>query len=118
MTYRLFYDDIDLGEVRHVDSDFPSSFGIWTPSQIEPTTDLRRHLLSYIEHSIVSMALLDASDAGPEWHEFAGREEPKYQDLIDSDQWKLVPSDGHPIRILIPLFRREGELTWRYQPEP
>lgn len=102
MAYKLFYQDVFLGEVTEMDSDFPMLAGNFVPSEVPCESALCRRLRSYL-----ALTLQEAmnEDEAVDYSEF--------EDLIDSDDWVLADTEGHRMHIVSPAYGLEEELIWR-----
>ena len=115
-TYRLFYQDIELGEVVRTDADFPSLWGTFQAKPLGPG-ELCRHLQNYIHFCIAADALIQ-SGKEDEWEQFIQENEAPFLDLIETNDWHLRDGnqvDGNQITpILVPNFCQNNELVWRW----
>ena len=114
--YRLFYRDIELGEVVEEDADFPNVFGIFRPTANDDQKAIRDYLQKYITYSVAADQLMQEGKE-EEWDRFAAENEPQFLDLIVTDDWQLRNEEGiEPI--LIPLFRQNNAVVWRWNLDP
>ncbi len=110
--YRLFYRDIELGEVGEEDSDFPNLFGSFHPIAFDNQTLLSDHLQRYIAYSIAADGLMQEGNED-EWDKFAAENEAQFLDLIETDDWHLS-DEGRIVGILIPNFCQNSKIVWRW----
>jgi len=109
MKYDLFYKEIRLGSITRKGSDFPSLFGQYS---LLPFLKLEPSLLNqYITYSIQANQMMENQS---KWIEFIEKEEHKYAELIDSEDWKLIDKDGKSHKTLIPIFCENNEIIWRW----
>ena len=108
---RLFFCDVELGEVTEEDDDFPTMFGTLRPVEFANDSPLGRKLQRYINYSIAADKLM--ADDEEEWDKFAAQNEPLYLDLIESDDWYLQ-YEGQTNLIMIPTFGLESSIRWRW----
>lgn len=114
MADKLYFDNILVGEIENQNSDFPSYSGDFK-LLLEPNDKLPLHILNYIDLSSKQnefyLGQLEFENYEKTEAEFL-KEEEKYTDLIDSDKWEIIESNGEVSRILIPIFCN-NEITWR-----
>ena len=113
---RLFFGDVELGEVVEEDADFPNLFGTFCPGAATPNSSLNTKLQRYIAYSVAADELMNEGTEA-EWVAFAAEHEPQFIDLIETDDWHLVYADQiEPI--LIPNFCRDNGIVWRWNVHP
>jgi hypothetical protein len=110
--YRLCFEEYDLGKIVEEGADFPSRFGRWIPD-LDYSSEVAKRIREYVNYSVKSGQLFDATNGGPEWEEFIATHEPKFEDLIESNQWHLIEPDGTRIGILVPNFLPDDKVVWR-----
>jgi len=110
--YRLFFRDLYLGVVVQDDFDFPNLFGTFTLADKVGEDELSRHLLNYIEQSIIGNGLME-DDKMDEWEKFENALSERFLDLIETDDWYLM-ADGKREPIMIPIFCRDKGIVWRW----
>jgi hypothetical protein len=109
-SYRLFYQDIEMGEVVETDYDFPNSFGTFQPKDLGHDP-LCQHLQNYIAYSIAADILMESGKEDG-WQKFMEENEAQFLDLIETEDWRL---DGdQTVSILIPNFCQNNEIVWRW----
>jgi len=113
MPDRLFFGDVELGEVTRENGDFPNCFGRFRPSLKQDMPAIREEIQRYIDYSIEADRL--AQHDPTECDCFTATNEHKFLQLIDSDDWYLVDEQGKRSRILVPNFGTEG-IGWRWHP--
>lgn len=109
-SYTLFYKKIALAKVTCNDTDFFNNWGKYELN--EDVIQIHSHLRDYIHFSMAASKLMEEDET--KWDEFCSLEEPKYLDLIDSEDWTLVDSKGESNPIVIPGFCVNDELVWRW----
>lgn len=112
--YRLFFGEVELGEVTEEDGDFPSVFGRFTPVDRGDHPDVRRRVHEYAVYSIEADRLAQDEDDPEAYDRFAEEHEPEFMDLIESEDWFLVNEAGDRIPILIPVFSVDNGIVWRW----
>ncbi len=114
--YRLFYQDVEIGRVIQEDKDFPNLFGTFLPIVENDQPPLPDMIQQYIAYSIAADQLMQEGKQ-EEWGKFAGDNEPRFLDLIESDDWHLM--DGGTVEpILIPNFCQNNGIVWRWKISP
>jgi hypothetical protein len=102
MTYKLFFQDVFLGEVTETDSDFPTYAGNFVPSEVPCESALCRRLRAYLE-----LTLQEAMN------EDEAVDYSTFEDLIESEDWVLADTEGRRLHITSPAYGLDGELLWR-----
>ena len=102
MAYKLFFQDVFLGEVTEIDSDFPMKAGNFVPSEAPCESTLCRRLRAYLALTLQEVM---NEDETVDYSEF--------EDLIESEDWVLADTEGHRMYIMAPVSGLEGELLWR-----
>lgn len=110
MQYTLYFSNIKIGTVTQLDADFPNLSGTY---ELAASLVGKNQLFdNYIAYSVQSDTLMSRDMAA--WEKFMEQEEHKYQELIDSENWKLIDEDGQPRSILIPIFGEDHRFVWRW----
>jgi hypothetical protein len=101
MVYKLFFQDVYLGEVTIAESEFPRHVGEFVPATTPCESALCRRLRSYI-----ALTRQEAMNEDPnvDYSEF--------EDLIDSEDWVLADTEGRRLHISAPAYGLDGELIW------
>ncbi len=102
----LLFGDIEIADIVLLNADFPSYAGHYT---LLPDVDQQpgaARVLEYIDASVKASPQMETDDYDGAWEEGLA-------DLIDSDQWWLLTSDGEKRSILIPIFFVDNEIVWR-----
>lgn len=111
----LLYGDVELGEVKHQDSDFPKCFGTWRPYPHTDNAEIRSFIRAYVDYSEHADSLMS-----PDFHSTPASEaymlerEQEFEGLIESTDWALRDDDGVRHGILIPIFCVGGEIGWQW----
>ena len=110
MKYKLYHNQQHIGWIEQKDEDFPNLFGkyLLLPSILEKHDLLSR----YIEYSIEANILLEEDEL--KWEMFAEKEEEKYVELIESEQWEMEDENHLIHKILVPQFLDNNEVIWRW----
>jgi hypothetical protein len=124
--YDLFFGTLKVGVLTKIDSDFPNTWGMITydPGIEQPKSPEALRLARFIELMKAWMQLIkfenESHQENSNEQEVVNTElEAQFIDIIESDEWKLVRSDGRELPILCPTFHKmdEGELdevVWRW----
>jgi hypothetical protein len=120
MRYDLYFGDIRVGAVTEKDSDFPNLWGAITydESMSQPISDERTRLARFLELNQESIRLVDIEheqDVSSELDAVSKQLE-AFNDYIETDDWRLVDETGNSLPILVPIFRHDGEIVWRWNP--
>ncbi len=116
MLGKLFYNNIQIGEIKNVEADFPSHSGEFK------LTLAREHALfplisNYIDYSTRLLEFLavqhQVDDDSEEIENELLEEENYYLDLINADTWVIEEGNGETTRILVPMFESTELLIWR-----
>ena len=111
----LLYGDVELGEVTHQDSDFPSCSGTWRPHSNADNPEIRSFIRAYVEYCEHADSLMTPDHhVTPAWEAYTQEREPEFEDLIESTEWALRDQDGVRDGILIPIFGVGDEIGWRW----
>ncbi len=112
-TFRLFYQDIELGEVTQENFNFPSFFCKFRRNEEAfAGNPLREKLQRYFEHSLaVDRLLMDGKEDGPEMDAAVIKAE-QFMDFIESNDWYLY-REGEKEPILIPNFVEGNSVVLR-----
>ncbi len=115
-SYRLFYQEIELGEVVRTEADFPSLFGTFHAKTLG-AGELCRHLQDYITYCMAADTLIQSGQED-EWERFIQENEAQFLDLIETEDWHLLeddPTEGNNLTaILVPNFCQNNEIVWRW----
>lgn len=115
MTYQLYCDDLALGSVTKTDSDFPWFYGTFAPSfDKNAASESLDHIIDYYRYSIAADGLLN-NDTQERWLAYVDEHEHRFEDLIESSQWRLQEPKGKTSPILIPIFSSGDEIRWRLE---
>ena len=121
MRYELYFREIKIGVVSDVESDFPNLWGTiaYDESLTQPTTDERKRLARFVELNRESIRLVDIEHEQDVTSELdaINKHLESYYDFIETDDWILVSDNGERIPILCPIFRHDGEIVWRWNPQ-
>lgn len=109
--YRLFYGEMEVGEVTEEDADFPNLFGRFVPTGSGSGAAWDR-LQEYVRNSVAADLLGDESAEAQS--DFVVEYESRFLDLIESDDWYLLDEGGRTFPVLLPTFLREGGMVWRW----
>jgi hypothetical protein len=114
-TYRLFFSDIEIAKVVKAGADFPNLWGTYSLTLGDRSIPEIQKIAKYIEHSIASSCIGEASDCGQEWIDFEAKNEAHFLDLIDSDDWYFIDNEtGNREYLLVPLFHSDRDIGWRW----
>ena len=121
MKYHLFLGELKIGKVVERDADFPNLWGRieYETPLISPMTDEQKRLAEFLDLDRRSMALIEVEherDVTEELESLCVQMEP-YQDLIDSEDWRLIDEAGKIHPILCPTLGQSGEICWRWHPQ-
>lgn len=120
MTTHLYFDNLVVGEITAIESDFPSFNGEFQLIP-QPEDELAQRIAQYIDlcirqDSYYSEALAAEEEESETEDETAfnlAAEENKYLDLINSNSWKTVDEEGRNARILTPMFGVNKSISWK-----
>lgn len=110
MNYQLFFDDHQIGTITKKDEDFLNLFG--TYDLLASTEKAHPFIFQYIQYSIQASMLMGEDEK--KWEEFMEKEESKYMDLIETENWHLIDENGKTHKILVPIFHYNNEIIWRW----
>jgi hypothetical protein len=120
--YELYFGQLRIGVVRHVDGDFPNNFGRLTYERwlADPRTAAQKRFARFAELNRECTRLVDQEherDVSTELAAVNAKLEAKFTDYMDSPEW-LVDRDGKDELILCPILRslprRQHEIVWRW----
>lgn len=106
-TYQLFYGNQEIGTVEHLDSDFLNLFGTYTLKD-----NVQKELNSYIDFSIKCDEMVESDDQ--EINDYVDKYEKQFSSIIESDEWMLIHPNGEEIKILVPNFKANNTIVWRW----
>lgn len=118
MADKLYFDNILVGDIKYNNGDFPSFNGDFK-LLLTPADNLSKHILNYIDyssrHDRYYASMEGAVEYEPTENELENLEveENEYVDLIETDNWKIIESNGTITKILIPLFSFDNTIVWR-----
>ena len=116
--YVLLYGDVELGEVRHQDSDFPNCYGTWRPCPHADNPEIRSFIRAYVEYREHADSLMTPDfHVTPAWEaytRYTRETEPEFEELIESTDWALRDQDGVRHGLLVPSFSLGGKIGWRW----
>jgi hypothetical protein len=113
--YKLYFDDLFIGDIRPLGADFPCSHGEFHLHPLAAAPVLI-HISRYIAHSIrISDFYMEQTISNPhsDVEDELLKEELEFDDLINSDQWRIIHINGEVTKILIPVFHSDGSVGWR-----
>jgi hypothetical protein len=118
--YTLFFGDLDVGTVKQTDSDFPNLFGqiSLNPHLASQAHPAATRMCNFIRLNRESIRLIeDGAEPGKSANlDEVDQQLLTYSDYVESDSWVLVDDAGARHNILVPIFRGESEIVWRWQP--
>ena len=110
MKYRLYHKDYEIGIINQLDQDFPNLFGKY---ELNENLEQENTLISqYVEYSVHASILMETNEE--KWQDFMEKGDPKFIDLIESENWKLIDEKEKTHKILIPNFCDKKEIVWRW----
>jgi hypothetical protein len=113
--YQLFFGDIEIATVIETGADFPNLWGTYILTLGDRSTPEIQKITKYIEYSIASSRIGEASDYGQESIDFDAANEDRFLDLIESDDWYFIEDGtGSKYYLLIPLFHSDRDIGWRW----
>ena len=114
MLDKLYLDNLLIGEIQYLDHDFPTFNGQFNLI-LKPTDPDSKQIIDYIDFSCrqTSFYMNENEDDEEDLEEKLLAEELKYENLINSENWKIIESDGQLTKILIPTFDKENGINWR-----
>lgn len=110
VKYKLLYKNLEVGSVEQLNADFPNLFGKYELNDSFLTNEIL--VKNYIQYSIQAYILMNQDEE--KWIEFIGLEESKYEELIDSEDWKLIDEKNEVHKIMIPNFCDQNQIIWRW----
>jgi|WetSurMetagenome_2_1015567.scaffolds.fasta_scaffold1570362_1 hypothetical protein len=105
--YKLFYDNILIGNIIQSDENFPNLYGKF---EID-NRNLPDYLIDYLNYSNKCSELFEEDEK--KWLKYIDKNESKYNDLIESNKWYLTDESGKINKILIPIIGK-NDITWRW----
>ncbi len=121
MQYDLHFRDIRVGAVTENDRDFPNLWGDieFDAAISQPISKEEARLARFIELNRESIRLADTEDQQDVTGELnvVDKQLEAFSDYIESDDWMLVDESGKTLPILVPIFRHDGEIVWRWNPD-
>lgn len=114
MTSELYYGNILIGSITDIKSDFPNLCGYFN-LLLKPIDIISSQITEYINFSPELIEFyLNTCEIDQKAENILLEKENLYQNLIDSNEWKLVDLKGEVTKILIPTFDKEGIITLRF----
>lgn len=114
MTSELYYGNILIGSVTDIKSDFPNLCGYFN-LLLKPIDVISSQITEYIKFSPELMEFyLYTSEINQKAESILLEKENLYENLINSNEWKLVDLNGEVTKILIPTFDKEGIISFRF----
>jgi hypothetical protein len=104
--YFLLIDREEIARVTMEGGDFPGHWGHFELLDGVEENPALSHVLNYIERSV-------SSDPGEGGEDRDGEWENDFIDLIEPSKWWLVDAGGGRKPILVPIFLKDHEITWR-----
>ena len=114
--YRLFYQDVEIGNITHEDGDFPKNFGTFHPVAGNNQSPVSEKIRQYIAYSVAADRIMQEGREA-EWERFVIENESPFLDLIETDAWRLLDEEGIEL-ILIPSFCVDDGIVWRWNVYP
>ena len=118
MRYELRFRDIHVGIVTLKDSDFPNLWGDIDYDDVisHPTSENEIRMSQFIELNRESTRLVDLEDQEDVAAklDLVNQQLVHFNDYIESDDWLLVNEGGETLPILVPMFRNDREIVWRW----
>jgi len=119
--YQLYFADFKIGTVTNVTSDFPHLWGVvnYAAWLATPSTPEEIRLAEFLELSRRSTHFgdLESEQDVNQDIEKIDQQLNTFQDFIETDAWYLIDRNGAKNMILCPIFRDEGEIVWRWNPD-
>ncbi len=118
MKFNLKYADILVGTVIKQNEDFPNLWGRFELVLSEKSLDdkIIIRLAEFIKLSIRESDLVEREhldDVSKEFEQLNIDIEP-YMDFIESEEWFLVDENGKENKILVPSFKSDNSILWRW----
>lgn len=107
MTDKLYFDNILVGDIKYNNGDFPSFNGEFKLLLI-PADNLSKHILNYIDYSSRQDRYYASMEGAVEYEPTENEqdeldaEENNFVDLIETEKWNIIESNGTITKILIP----------------
>ena len=118
MTNKLYFDNILVGDIKYNNGDFPSFNGEFKLLLI-PADNLSKHILNYIDYSSRQDRYYASMEGAVEYEPTENEqdeldaEENNFVDLIETEKWNIIESNGTITKILIPQFSFDNTIVWR-----
>lgn len=112
---KLYFGNLLIGHIFHSGDDFPWSHGEFH-LRFDTSDPISTHITKYISHSIrVSDFYMEQTEFNlrPDLEDQLAKEAIEFNDLIYSDQWKIIHLNDEVTKILIPVFHSDGSIGWR-----
>lgn len=114
MTSRLYYGNILIGNITNAESDFPNLCGLFN-SLLKPTNSISLQIIEYIKFSSeLTEFYLNTSEVDQTKESTLLMKENLFENLINSNEWKLVELNGKETKICIPTFDKTGMINYRF----
>ncbi|MFK7115701.1 hypothetical protein V3468_14885 [Flavobacterium oreochromis] len=114
MTAKLYYQNILIGNINNLKSDYPNLSGQFNMI-LKPKDDISKQIIEYIKFSSeLAEFYLNTLEIDTNTENILLQKENLYNDLINSNDWRLINSIGEEVRILIPNFDKNGIVTYRF----
>ena len=113
MKYLLKYKEVEVGEVILQEEDF---LNMWGSFRINDSLD-NEDILNLVSLSKRESDLIEEDhlrDIDEELSIVSDNME-LYTYLIDSEDWVLINNEGDTLPILVPSFKSDDSLVWRWQ---
>jgi hypothetical protein len=114
MVYKLYFKNFFIATVEHVYSDFPSLSGYYQLVDFGDADRETKMIREYISHSIESARYYENNEAHKKRADELAKDDWKYVELLEGNEWHLESENGETIPILTPLFGDNQEIGWRY----
>jgi hypothetical protein len=116
--YELYFGAMKIGVIDQIDSDFPNLWGkiTYDPALSEPRSEAGARLLRFVALNQESIRLAELEKEQESEREKAVNDElaADFNDLIESEDWRLIDAHGQAHPILCPILRDSGEIVWRW----
>ncbi len=113
MKYLLKYKEIEVGSIEGTDQDFLNLWGSFAQNKdIEDPA-----LLTFLDLSIRESELIDQEhliNISSDLDKLAIEMEP-FMYFIESEEWKLVTEKDEVLDILVPSFKPDKSIVWRWR---
>jgi hypothetical protein len=119
--YDLHFGSLRVGVVTQTDSDFPNLWGaiVYDAALVKPRAGKAARFAKFLALNRESTRLVDMEHEHDTSREQAAinAELEGFADYIESQDWHLVDERGRELPILCPIFRGDGEIVWRWDPD-